>query len=219
MDSQTIFTVGSRLKEQDDVIELLRARIAAYASRPDGSIAAACETAFAEVEALLNAHCAAGAGAGAAGEPASELARLCPAVGRVFLPLQLVAALRAYDVEFRITQRRHVLPSFKECREVLNLASVDSLGGVRLVTFDADDTIYSDGGSLSASSPMILLMTRLLALGVHVSLVTAASYPGAPSRYEARLEGLLQALAFAIEAGAPAEPLLSRFYVMQVSKT
>ena len=209
---------GVRLKEQDAVIELLRVRTAAYFEEAGasagggagGGSAAACERAFAEVEALLAAHCS----AGAAGAATSELARLCPGVGRVFVPLDLLGALRAYDDAFHITARRHVLPSFKEVREVLNLATVGALGGVRLVTLDADDTIYEDGGVLSASSPMIVIIARLLALGVCVSLVTAASYPGHPERYEARLAGLLQALAFAIECGAPAEPLLGRFFVM-----
>jgi len=207
---------GVRLKEQDAVIELIRERTARYfaaASPAPASAAAACARAFAEVEALLNAHCAAGAAAEAASS-SSELARLCAGVGRVFLPLDLVGALRRYDASFHITERRFILPSFKEVREILNLATVSSLGGVELVTLDADDTIYSDGGVLAADSPMIVLVARLLGLGVAVSLVTAAAYPGAPERFERRLAGLLAALAFAIECGAPAEPLLSRFFVM-----
>lgn len=43
--------------------------------------------------------------------------------------------------------------------------------------------------------------------------MTAAGYPGEPSKYELRLAGLLKSLAFAIECGAdPA--ILDRFHIM-----
>ena len=47
-----------------------------------------------------------------------------------------------------------------------------------MVTFDADDTIYEDGGSVSRDSPVVDIIVRLLRAGVIVSLVTAAGYPG-----------------------------------------
>lgn len=50
-------------------------------------------------------------------------------------------------------------------------------------------------------------------LGIHVALVTAAGYPQQPSKFEARIAGLLRAFALALEAGAPAS-LLSFFHVM-----
>ncbi|POM77388.1 IMP-specific 5'-nucleotidase [Phytophthora palmivora] len=65
---------------------------------------------------------------------------------------------------------------------------------VKLVTFDADDTIYEDGGSISKSSRMVQIIVELLRRGVVVSLVTAAGYPGNPGRYEQRLRGILDAL-------------------------
>ena len=59
---------------------------------------------------------------------------------------------------------------------------------MRLVTLDADDTLYSDGGVLTVDSPMIPLIVRLLRLGLSVALVTAASYPGEPVKFERRSE-------------------------------
>lgn len=50
-------------------------------------------------------------------------------------------------------------------------------------------------------------------LGIHVALVTAAGYPQQPSKFEARIAGLLRAFALAIEAGAPVS-LLEHFHIM-----
>lgn len=55
-----------------------------------------------------------------------------------------------------------------------------------MVTFDADDTIYEDGGTVSRGSPMVDIIVRLLRAGVIVSLVTAAGYPGNVSGAVAR---------------------------------
>jgi IMP and pyridine-specific 5'-nucleotidase len=185
-------------KEEDPLIQLLLSRASAVGAR----------RAFADLQGLLSEHCAEPAG--------SRLSAVCPGVGRVFRELDLARAFEDYDKTFFVSARRFVPLSFHEARQIFNLASVAAAatGGLRLVTLDADDTIYSDGGSLDPSSPMISLITRLLVRGVNVALVTAASYPGQPERFEARLAGLLSALAFAIECGAPAEPLLTRFKVM-----
>lgn len=100
-------------------------------------------------------------------------------------------------------------PTFKEVRHILNLATVNAIAShVKLVTFDADDTIYEDGGVIHASSKMVGIVTALIQRGIVVSLVTAAGYPGAPERYEARLRGILEAL----EALTPGER--ARFLVM-----
>jgi len=102
--------------------------------------------------------------------------------------------------------RRHVPPTFKEIRHIMNIATVRAQMGqgiferahvfdrlsflswmpqihavtphLRMVTFDADDTIYEDGGTVSRGSPMVDIIVRLLRAGVVVSLVTAAGYPG-----------------------------------------
>lgn len=192
---------ATRLKEQDELIQLIRTYICDPHEMP-----MTVEQAFEAVAALLEQH--------HLSPETSRLRRLCPHVGKVFLKLDLLSALDEYDSAAHITRRRFVPPSFKEVRQVLNLAVVHAVSsGVKLVTLDADDTIYSDGGTLAMDSPMIPLITKLLRLGLHVSLVTAASYPGQPHKYEARLAGLLSSLAFAIEAGAP-ETILDGFHVV-----
>jgi IMP and pyridine-specific 5'-nucleotidase len=185
-----------RLKEQDALIDLIRKE----------QVGRGTAGAFAHVSALLSAA--------AAGDDASLL-RLCPRVGKVFLPLDLPAALAEFDEGSRLIARTRVPPSFSECRQILNLAVLRAAAGrLELLTLDADDTLYSDGGVLSFDAPIIPHIVRLLRRGVAVCVVTAAAYPGEPAKYEGRFAGLLAALAFAIEAGAPAEPLLSRFLVM-----
>ena len=189
-----------RLKEQDALIDLLRKE---QLSR--GTVGA-----FAHVRALIAAH------AEAAPDAATELRRCCPHLGRLFHPLDLSAALLEFDERHsRVISRARVPPSFSECRQIINIATIHSCApSLQLLTFDADDTLYSDGGVLQFDAPIIPYVVRLLKRGVAVCVVTAAAYPGEPTRYEARFAGLLAALAFAIEAGAPKEPLLSRFLIM-----
>jgi hypothetical protein len=71
---------------------------------------------------------------------------------------------------------------------------------LKLLTLDADDTIYADGGVLDAASPMIPLIIKCMRLGITVALVTAAGYPGEPHKFEARIAGLLRAFATAVSA-------------------
>jgi IMP and pyridine-specific 5'-nucleotidase len=202
----------ARLKEEDGLIDLIRSMMGPPAAPNSSSV----EQAFEAAGALLEAHrLHESTGLVAApGTPPSRLRVLCPSIGRVFVPLDLVGALREYDAGMHITKRRFVAPSFKEVRQVLNLSVLRAVAPtLRLVTLDADETIYSDGGTISPESAMIPLIMKLMRLGLHVSLVTAASYPGQPSKYEGRLAGLLSALAFALEAGAP-DDILTRFHVL-----
>jgi IMP and pyridine-specific 5'-nucleotidase len=53
---------------------------------------------------------------------------------------------------------------------------------LRLVTFDADGTLYEDGRNMEENSKMIDLIIQLISLGVNVAIVTAAGYPGHPER-------------------------------------
>ena len=172
------------LKEEDELVTLVRSRVvlpgAASVAVADASTTSV-EAAFASVGELLVEHHACGSS-----PSTSRLHALCPSVGRVFVPLDVPGALREYDRGTAITRRRFVVPSFREVREVLNLAVTHAVAPiVRLVTLDADDTIYSDRGSLTADSPVIPLICALLAGGVHVSLVTAAAYPGEPQKVRA----------------------------------
>ena len=113
-----------------------------------------------------------------------------------------------------ITKRKFVKPSFREIRNVINTATCFAcVSNVKLLTFDADDTLYDDGGVIEVDSPFIIPLVRAARAGIHVSLVTAAAYPGEPKLMERRISGLLKQLAFALECGASKE-MLSYFHVM-----
>lgn len=125
----------------------------------------------------------------------SRLKKFLPNLTKLFLPLDLTRAALEYDASTYFLARRRVPPTFKEVRHILNLATTNAIAGkLKLVTFDADDTIYEDGGTISKSSRMVQIIVELLRRGVVVSLVTAAGYPGNPQRYEQRLRGILDAL-------------------------
>ncbi|KAI8465948.1 MAG: IMP-specific 5-nucleotidase [Monoraphidium minutum] len=124
----------------------------------------------------------------------SRLRRIAPTVGNFFTPLRLVDAFREYDAFFHLSRRRYIPPNFAELRHVLNIAQVHaSAEGLRLITFDADGTLYADGAHMEQDCEMIRLMVGLMRMGVHVAIVTAAGYPGDASKFEGRIEGLLSA--------------------------
>ena len=86
----------------------------------------------------------------------SRLRRLIPGVGAFFTPLDLTAALSEYDAFFALSRRRHVPPNFAELRHVLNLAQTHaSAPGLKLVTFDADGTLYADGAHMRHDAEMV----------------------------------------------------------------
>ena len=145
----------------------------------------------------------------------SELSTLVPSIGRIWLPLHLLVALDSLEGGgVALRARRYVPPSFGEIRRLFNGATISAAAkGLRLLTLDADETLYDDGGTLAFDAPVIPGLIRILRAGIAVAVVTAASYPGAHERFEARLRGLLSAACFAIDAGAPVT-LLDQFYVM-----
>ncbi|KAF2225578.1 IMP-specific 5'-nucleotidase 1 [Elsinoe ampelina] len=127
----------------------------------------------------------------------SKLKLLVPSVGTFFTPLPLRAAFEYQDNRRRISSRRFVAPSFNDIRLILNTAQVMSLvtgGGVDLMTFDGDVTLYDDGQSLDPSNPAIPRILELLRQGTRVGIVTAAGYTDA-AKYYGRLHGLLDAIA------------------------
>lgn len=127
----------------------------------------------------------------------SKLKLLVPSVGTFFTPLPLRDAFEFQDKRRRISSRRFVAPSFNDIRLILNTAQVMSLvsgGGVDLVTFDGDVTLYDDGQSLDPHNPVISRLLDLLARGIRVGIVTAAGYTEA-EKYYGRLHGLLDAIA------------------------
>jgi IMP and pyridine-specific 5'-nucleotidase len=99
-----------------------------------------------------------------------------------------------YDEFFALSRRQYVPPNFAELRHILNIAQVHaSAQSLRLITFDADGTLYADGHHIEHDNEMIRHIVALMRANVHVAIVTAAGYPGAPERFEQRVEGLLAA--------------------------
>ena len=61
-----------------------------------------------------------------------------------------------------------------------------------MISFDGDQTLYSDGGNFDASNDeLALAIIRLLCHGIKVIVITAAGYGYDGSKYEHRLQGLL----------------------------
>ena len=72
---------------------------------------------------------------------------------------------------------------------------------LELITFDGDVTLYPDNHNLDGDSPVIPRILRLLARGIAVGIVTAAGYTEA-AHYHTRLQGLLDAVAHAVDRGS-----------------
>lgn len=124
----------------------------------------------------------------------SRLHRIVPTIGSFFTPLRLVDAFMEYDQFFALSRRQYVPPNFAEMRHILNIAQIHaSAESLRLVTFDADGTLYADGAHMKHDNDMIRLIIQLMRANIHVAIVTAAGYPGAPERFEHRVHGLLAA--------------------------
>ncbi|KAI9905107.1 hypothetical protein PsorP6_018537 [Peronosclerospora sorghi] len=117
----------------------------------------------------------------------SRLRQFLPKLTRLFLPLYLTRAALEYDAT------THFLA---QILHILNVTTTNEIAGkLNLLTLDADDTIYENGGSINRSSRIVQINVELIRRGILVSLFTAAGYPGNPSRYEQRLRGILEALA------------------------
>ncbi|KAJ0409276.1 hypothetical protein P43SY_006773 [Pythium insidiosum] len=174
------------LKEQDPMIELIREWIMSPVDESAGLHLTVMEV-FQVVQDMITEH--------VANPEGSRLKKYLPNVKKIFMPLDLVRAVKEYDARKHLLARKRVPPTFKEVRHILNLSVVNAIAGhLKLVTFDADDTIYEDGGSIKATSGMVSIVVNLLQRGLVVSLVTAAGYPGKPERYEQRLRGILDGL-------------------------
>ena len=65
------------------------------------------------------------------------------------------------------------------------------LRGPRMVTFDGDQTLYSDGANFESNPRLAFYLYQLLRHGVVVAVVTAAGYEYNVEKYEYRLSGLL----------------------------
>jgi len=63
--------------------------------------------------------------------------------------------------------------------------------GPRMITFDGDQTLYSDGANFDRNPELALYLYLLLRHGVTIAVVTAAGYEYDTEKYELRLSGLL----------------------------
>lgn len=66
------------------------------------------------------------------------------------------------------------------------------LNGPKMITFDGDQTLYSDGSNFEDNPHLANYLFQLLRHGVHVAVVTAAGYEYNVEKYEHRLSGLLE---------------------------
>jgi IMP and pyridine-specific 5'-nucleotidase len=141
----------------------------------------------------------------------SRLRRIVPNIGSFFTPLRLVDAFLEYDEFFALSRRQYVPPNFAEIRHILNIAQVHcSADSLRLITFDADGTLYADGAHMEHDNEMIRHIISLMRSGIDVAIVTAAGYPGAPERFAQRVEGLLAAFR---QLALP-QTVTDRFHIM-----
>jgi len=84
-----------------------------------------------------------------------------------------------------------------------------TLPGPKLICFDGDQTLYSDGANFENSPKLSKYMYLLLKHGVTIAVVTAAGYEYQAEKYELRLSGLL---AYFKERRLEGEDL-ERFYI------
>jgi IMP and pyridine-specific 5'-nucleotidase len=89
------------------------------------------------------------------------------------------------------------------------LPSTASMPGPKLICFDGDQTLYTDGANFEKSPKLAKYIYLLLKHGVTVAVVTAAGYEYEAPKYELRLSGLL---AYFRERGLEGGDL-ERFYI------
>jgi len=83
--------------------------------------------------------------------------------------------------------------------------------GPSMITFDGDQTLYSDGANFESNPRLATYLYLLLRNGVTVAVVTAAGYEYQTEKYELRLSGLLQF--FRRKRPLLTEEQLNRFYL------
>lgn len=141
----------------------------------------------------------------------ARLVKIVPSVGKFHTHLPLREAFRIYDSKYCVSQRRHIAPTFNEIRHTLNLAQCLAMKSrLKLISFDGDQTLYSDGGNFEENHIIASSIHTLLRAGVRCAMITAAGYGLDGSKYEMRLQGLLNSF---IQKGLTSEEV-GRFYVI-----
>jgi IMP and pyridine-specific 5'-nucleotidase len=143
----------------------------------------------------------------------SRLAKMIPGVEKAvfFTPLDMVQALQEYDQKYQVSKRKYINISFREIRHILNTAQVHAIAkGVKLITLDADGTLYEDGDNIEEHNPVKNVIIELLKQkpDLNIAVITAAGYPHQPERYEQRFEYLIKDLSKCDKS------IYSRFHIM-----
>jgi len=95
-------------------------------------------------------------------------------------------------------QNKDLLPSIKDATitpDPSNTQNNDVTGqfrGPKFISFDGDQTLYSDGANFESNLELAYYLYLLLKNGVTVAVVTAAGYEYKTEKYEYRLSGLLR---------------------------
>ena len=72
-------------------------------------------------------------------------------------------AFQEYDEVFALSRRTYVHPNFAELRHIFNIAQVHSSAqSLKLITFDADGTLYADGAHIEHDNEMIRHIVALM---------------------------------------------------------
>lgn len=159
------------------------------------------------------------------------LGGVTPGAGPMYSKLDIITALKEVDRTTAVCRRKHVPPTYSELRNVFNTAQIhEAAKSVKLMTFDADDTLFPAATSLQRDDWVVdaiivrpwlpgrgcLIRQTLLRRGICVSVVTAAGYPGPAGavKYETRLRGLLEEI---YERGLSEEEM-GRFFVLGVRR-
>eukprot|EP00982_Pelagococcus_subviridis_P012374 31166-Pelagococcus_subviridis.AAC.9 len=193
----TVLRRKGRLKEQDPFIEFIVDLFKTHET----------EEALAKAEKWLDAAIA----MPPTKRRFANIYRQVPKLGYFFHALPLSKALAEYDEFCALTKRKYVRPNFAEVRHIINIAQVHaSAREVKLVTFDADGTLYADGKHFEEDNQMIDKIIQLMEVGVHVAIVTAAGYPGDAKKFEQRLRGLLDSF----KSARLSADVRKRFHVM-----
>jgi len=132
----------------------------------------------------------------------STLTKVIPKLEKIrfFTPLKIVEALQEYDAKYSLRTRRYINITFREIRHLLNTAQIHAIApSVKLITLDADGTLYEDGANFESDNPIKTSIIRLLQLRktLHIAIITAAGYHHDATRYEQRFGQLIKSIATA----------------------
>lgn len=130
----------------------------------------------------------------------SRLKHLVPTVGTFHTKLPLRQAFEVYNEKHKLTKRKHIQISFNEIRHIMNLAQVmamrtfepkdvskeeggaqvkdvetadrvvEDFNGPKMITFDGDQTLYSDGSNFDSNPRLANYLYELVHSGVTVRI-------------------------------------------------